>query len=503
VALTALLMLITGCSNAAPQGQSGDHPAGVTRFDLRLAQTHEAPAAPANPLDWVRFDYDTAHTGSVPQAQDLSAATIGGLHLLWRTKLAGVADAPPVYLHSLAFPDHKQHDVLYVDTRDGTLDALDAATGHVFWSVHTGGPGWTTASPAADPQHRYVYFYGLDGYVHKVGAVDGQEVWTDGWPILLTKIPQREKGSAPLDIVNGRLYAATSTYAPETPPNYGHLVTIDLGDGTTHVFNTVCSNLKHVLATHECPTSGGGIWGRGSPVVDPITGNIFFATANGPFDGKLNWGDSVLELNADGTRLLDSYTPDDQAELDQMNWDLGSTGPALLPQLPNSKTPYLLVQGGKDGIVRLINRQNLSGQGGPGHIGGELQAIPHPGCAMFTQPAVWQEANQGAVWVFTASDCSLTGYQVETDPQGNTLLSKGWELPITTSSPLMAGGVLFAATKGALLGLDPLTGKQLWSSAQPRAAGPLGAIHWESPIVVGSKVYITDETGAVVAYGLG
>ena len=122
---------------------------------------------------------------------------------------------------------------------------------------------------------------------------------------------------------------------------------------------------------------------------------------------------------------------------------------------------------------------------------------------MFTQPAVWQEPNQGAVWVYVANDCTLTGYQVVTDQQGNTLLSKAWELPITTSSPLVAGGVLFAATNGALLGLDPLTGQQLWSSAKPGAAGPLGAIHWESPIVVGSKVYVPDETGALLAFGLG
>jgi hypothetical protein len=215
----------------------------------------------------------------------------------------------------------------------------------------------------------------------------------------------------------------------------------------------------------------------------------------------------VLELNADGTRVLDSYTPDDEAYLDAENWDLGSTGPALLPQLPNSKTPYLLVQGGKDGVVRLLNRQNLSGQGGPGHVGGELQAIPHPGCAMFNQSAVWQQANQGAnqgaTWVFIADDCTLTGYKVVTDPQGATTLQQAWQVAVHASSPLVAGGVLFAATTGALLGLDPLTGQQLWSSAQPGATGPLGAIHWESPIVVGTKVYVSDETGAVFAYGLG
>jgi hypothetical protein len=71
-----------------------------------------------------------------------------------------------------------------------------------------------------------------------------------------------------------------------------------------------------------------------------------------------------------------------------------------------------------------------------------------------------------------------------------------------TTSPILTGGVLFAAAKGELLGLDPLSGRQIWSSVQPSAAGPLGAVHWESPIIVGGKVYVTDESGALLAYGL-
>jgi outer membrane protein assembly factor BamB len=506
IALIALLVVVTTRGDARPQGQGGAKPVGAARVGTGQGQgqgqAHDAPATTASTEDWVRFDYDPAHSGSIPAAQTLNAATIGGLRQLWRTQLGDVADAAPVYLHGLVFADHSQHDVLYVTTRGGTLTALDAGTGQALWSVHTMGPGWTTASPTADLSRRYVYFYGLDGFVHKVGAIDGKEITTGGWPVRITNIPTQEKGSAPLSVVNGRLYAATSTYAPEVPPNQGHLVVIDLGNASTHVFNAVCSNIKHLLAPGECAASGAGIWARGTPVVDPVTGNIFVSTANAPYDGVVNWGDSVLELTADGTRLLDSYTPVNQAELDEANWDLGSTGPALVPQVPGSKTPYLLVQGGKDGVLRLLNRQNLSGKGGPGHVGGELQLIDQPGCPMFTQPAVWQESAQGATWVFTADYCGLTGYHVVTDQHGDTRLAQAWHLPIVTSSPLLAGGLLLAASKGALLALDPRTGKQLWSSAQPSAGGPLGAIHWESPIVVGGKVYVSDESGAVLAFGL-
>jgi outer membrane protein assembly factor BamB len=502
MALTScMLLMIAGCSSAPRQAppQGGGRPIGVTQVGLG---SHDDPAPAANQTDWVRFNYDPAHTGSVPANQAISATTVGGLHQIWRAHLEDTADSAPVYLHGLVFPDHRQHDVLYVMAKNGTLIALDANTGHTLWKVHTQGPQYTTASPAADPSRRYVYFYGLDGFVHKVGAIDGQEITSGGWPVRITNIPSREKGSAPLSVVNGRLYVAVSTFAPETPPNQGHLVVIDLANASTRVFNTVCSNIKHLLAPHECPTSGGGIWARGTPAVDPVTGHIFIATANGPFDGRRNWGDSVLELSADGAHLLDSYTPDNQADLDSENWDIGSTGPALLPPIPGSQTPYLLVQGGKDGVLRVLNRQNLSGQGGPGHMGGELQEIDNPTCTMFAQPAVWQESNQGTTWVFTADYCGLTGYEVATDPHPDMVLHQMWHIPIVTSSPVLAGGVLFAASKGALLALDPHSGQQLWSSAIPSASSALGAIHWESPIIVGGRVYVSDESRAVVAYAL-
>jgi outer membrane protein assembly factor BamB len=500
VALTVLAVVTVDRRLASPAAP----PIGCLGGTAEQEQQYAASLTTGNTTDWVRFNYDPAHSGNAPSAQGISAATVGGLRQVWRAGLGAVADSAPVYLHNLVFPDHSAHDVLYVDTKDGTLVAVDAHTGCVFWRVYRGGPHWTTSSPTADPSRRYVYFYGLDGFVHKVGATTGQEITSGGWPVRITSAPAREKGSAPLSIVNGRLYAAVSTYAPETPPNVGHLVVITLADASTHVFNTVCSNVTHIIDPRACAQSGAGIWARATPAIDPLTGHVFITTANAEFDGRTSWGDSVLELSADGTRLLDSYTPLNEETLDDENWDLGSTGPALLPQLPGSKTPALLVQGGKDGTLHLLNRQNLSGKGGPGHLGGDVQMIANPGCTMYTQPAVWQDpTTNGGTWVFTDDYCGMTGYQVVTDGQGNTRLMPHWHLPtVITTSPLLAGGVLFAASSGALLALDPHTGQQLWSSAQASAVGTLAGIHWESPIIVGGKVYVTDESGAMIAYGL-
>jgi len=65
-------------------------------------------------------------------------------------------------------------------------------------------------------------------------------------------------------------------------------------------------------------------------VIDPTSGNIFVATGNGPYDGKTDWGDSVIELNPDATRVLGNYTPADNFKLKLLDLDLGSTSPVLL-----------------------------------------------------------------------------------------------------------------------------------------------------------------------------
>src|SRR5262249_14427918 len=158
------------------------------------------------------------------------------------------------------------------------------------------------------------------------------------------------------------------------------------------------------------------------------------------------------------------------------------------------------VQSGKDGILRLLNRQNLSGTGQPGAVGGEVQALAPLGCGVFTQPVVWQDPQDGAVWVYVASICGFHAYQARTDGSRATRLVAQWQPGIATTTPVIAGGALFAATSGRISALDPRTGQRLWSSDQPSAGGSIGGIHWENPIVTGGRVYCPDEDGQLTAY---
>jgi outer membrane protein assembly factor BamB len=453
-------------------------------------------------VDWPRFGFDAARGGVNPSETAISPATVGALRRAWQVTLPDVADSSPILLHALRLPDGSTRDALYVTTRDGRLLALDAASGAQLWSHQPHGPKITHSSPVASPDRQTIYAYGLDGAVHAYDATTGAEKTGGGWPVRITTMTQTEKESSALNLANGQVYATTSGYIGDAPPYQGHVVAIDARSGATHVFNSLCADVIHVLAPGECAANYSGIWARGGAVVDSTNGELYATTGNGPYDantGGHNYGDSVVALAGGDLRLLDSYTPASYQQLDQQDADLGSDAPALLPTITGSKTPYLLVQGGKDAILRLLNRRDLSGQGGPGHIGGELQTLPSPGCGIFTQPAVWQEPG-GPIWVFVAGTCGLGAYQVTTDANGATRLRAAWHGDTSGTSPVLAGGVLFLATDGQALALDPRTGRQLWSSAQASAGGSIGGIHWESPIVTGGTLYISDEGGHLTAY---
>ncbi|MGH2508693.1 MAG: PQQ-binding-like beta-propeller repeat protein, partial [Ktedonobacteraceae bacterium] len=202
------------------------------------------------------------------------------------------------------------------------------------------------------------------------------------------------------------------------------------------------------------------------------------------------------------SQVIDTYTPTNYNELNQQDEDLGSASPVMLPKQEMSNTPYMAVQAGKDEKVRLLNRQNLSGQGGPNHVGDELQSVDLPqGCGVLTQPVAWNEAN-GITWVFVTNGCGLSAFKVSTDTSGHTSLQVVYTNQDSGSSPFIANGVLFVQDNQVLRALNPSTGVTLWSSNSPSAGGPIGSLHWESPIVVNGVVYVPDDDGALTAYNL-
>jgi len=105
----------------------------------------------------------------------------------------------------------------------------------------------------------------------------------------------------------------------------------------------------------------GGIWQMGGGIAADASGNIFVESGNGTFDNVTGFGVSVLKLTpSNGSlTLVDHYTPTNFTTLNKNDWDL-SGGLLLLPDQPGPN-PHLMIGGGKEGTIYVVNRDNLGG----------------------------------------------------------------------------------------------------------------------------------------------
>jgi hypothetical protein len=461
--------------------------------------------------DWTRFDYNAARTGVGPSATGITVRRLGLLRIR-RVTINGTVDSSAIALHAVPVGGHRR-DIVVMTTTYGRTLALDAGTGAMLWEFtpadigsYAGSPQIDTMSPVADPNRRYVYASSPNGLIHKLFVANGGDVHTGHWPVRVTFDPTREKMDSALNLSRSGLIATTGGYTGDQPTYEGHVVVIGLASGRiVHVFNTLCSD-RHFLIDPptSCPagngmTGGSAIWSRGGPVVESGSGRILIATGNGPFNGSTNWGDSVLELTPDASRLLHNWTPTNQAQLAASDTDIGSSSPALLPPVHGVR---LAVQGAKDSLLHVLNLNRLNGTtGGAGpRLGGEVQNIPTPGGAeVLTAPAVWTRG--GRTYVFVADDSGTTAYVAS---GRHPRLRIAWQNSTPGTSPVLAGGLLyiFDEQNGVLKVYGPATGRTF--GTLPAAGG-----HWNSPIVVGGRIILPvgnandhATTGVVLIYHL-
>jgi outer membrane protein assembly factor BamB len=467
-----------------------------------VAGLSSATILPAAAVNWPLFGFDPARS-SFNSAE--RAITVGNVHNLrerWQISLGAVADSTPILLQRVRI-GRGYHSMLFQTRKDGVTLGVEAVSGRIVWRYATHGSNITDSTPVADPNGKSIYVPGIDGKVHKLSASTGHEERAPGLPARITLMPATEKDASPLNLANGYLYAVTSGYYGDAPPYDGHVVAVKLSDGTTTVFNSLCAN-KHTLPTpHSCSQQRSGIWARGGAVVDPdpsMNGRIYAATGNGDFSANVgghNYGDSVVSVSADLDQFLGNYTPADYDQLEAGDTDLGSTSPAMLPQQGTSQTPWMLVEGGKDAVLKLVNRAALPG------VGNELQVIDLPG-GLFSTPAVWTDASSNA-WIFLGFSNVVEGYRLRTK-SGVSKLVMVWQSGAGSTggegtSPVVADGIVFVAFDNQIVALNALNGNTLWSSM--RSTGKtIGPVHWESPIVVNGWVYCSDENGNLTAFSL-
>ena len=446
----------------------------VAAVGLLAAAMLPRPAFAATPHDWPMFGWDVGRSSAPTVPMGIDA---GNLHTLRRqqVRIDGTVDSSAIYLHGVTVKGAR-HDAFFVTTTYGRTLAIDADTGAVLWEFTPVSYDSlkatyriTTATPVADPDRRYLYAAAPDGLIRKLAVADGRVVWRT--PI--TRLPAREKIAAPLGFFDGRVVAATGGYIGDQPPYQGHVVLLDARTGAVlQVWNALCSHRTGLLEPASCPQSDAAIWGRAGVVIDAATGHIFVATGNAPWNGVDRWGDAVIELDADATRILGNYTPRDTRRLDEDDLDLGSSSPVL------TGGPYL-VQGGKDGVLHVLDWRRMAGTAP--HRGGASSRVPTPGGAMlFTAPAVRRAAG-GATWLYVADRAGTAAYTLV----GGTL-QRQWHNGHAGTSPVVANGLVYVYDpQGGLYVYDATSGHQL-------AELDCGAGHWNSPIVVDGRIALPE-----------
>jgi len=457
-ALCAVLLLACNAHSSNPIDTSGTPPPG--------------PPTP-NGHDWVQFGADQAHSGASTAPTGITAANVATMKLQ-QVSIDGTVDASVIYLHDVQIGG-AAHDAFFVTTSYGKTIAIDAASGSVLWTfTPVGYSGWagssriTNSTPVADPSRDFIYAASPDGHIQKLAVGDGHAVWS----IAITSLPQREKIASPLSYSRGRVIAVTGGYVGDAPSYQGKVAVLDASSGQLlHVWNSLCSDRLGLIDPNSCAQSGSAIWGRAGAIVDSTTGNILVATGNGRWDGATNWGDAMLVLDPDATRLVANYTPQNTDILEQNDTDLGSTSPALLDATH-------VAQAGKDGQIRVIDLQSSSGA--TPHRGGETQTVRTPGgSAVFTALAVYRHAGQ--VLLIAADGGGTAAWRY-----GNGSLTAAWSNANAGTSPVVADGLLYVYNPGGTLRVyEPDTGN-------PVTQLTCGGGHWNSPIVADGRIALPE-----------
>ncbi|HEV2115230.1 MAG TPA: IPT/TIG domain-containing protein, partial [Terriglobales bacterium] len=288
------------------------------------------------------------------------------------------------------------------------------------------------------------------------------------------------------------------------------------------LFGYSASSLTQVAAYNTTPNgSDGGIWGGGEGLVGQGD-YIYFMTGNGNFDANSSgrdYGDSVVKVNtSSGITPADYFTPYNQATLNTNDTDLGSGAPMALPYTS------LIVGAGKDGIIRLINTNNMGGFNSTSN--GDVQEFRATTSVFMGAPIYWSSPNYGPLiylWgggdylkafkfngstfqttpVMKSSMTSTSGYS---NSSPLSLSSNGSEAgsAILWASSALGGNANLQTVTGILRAFDATNiSTELWDSQQNATRDSVGNYaKFSPPTVANGKVYLGTFSNRLLVYGL-
>jgi hypothetical protein len=562
-----------------PPASAGAHTVTATS----IADTTKSASATLGVTDLsgiVTYHYDLARDGVNSQEFALTAANVKATTFgkLFSCAVDGAVYTEPLWLpalningsvHNVVFAA-TQHDSLYAFDADATpcqqlwhANLLDAAHGgaanetSVCWSDVGSGFGdiqpevGVTGTPVIDPASNTLYIVGksetggcgtgnpkvFHQRLHAIDIITGNESQT---PALISASVSGTGDGSSAGILN---------FDPQSEgqrPGLGLLKNVTVSGSIYDIVYISWASHEDVFPYHgwilgynaanvqqrlqvfnTTPNGGlGGIWMSGNaPAIDAL-GNLYVVTGNGTFDadtGGSDYGDSMLRIGTTGAlTFTDYFTPFNESSLNAVDGDLGSGGVVLLPD-QTVGPPHLLVGGGKQGLIYLLDRDNMGQFLASGdNVVQEFQADN----GSWTTPAFWQNAlfiagsgdhgscdslkmyqfNSSTAGLFNTNPSSSSAHCFQFPGATPVVSSSGgsngivWAAEVgcysTAASPCGSAAILFAYDANNLA-------TEFWDSSQAAnqrdQAG--NAVKFTVPTVANGKVYIGTRTELNV-YGL-
>ncbi|MCU1461618.1 MAG: legume lectin beta domain protein [Acidimicrobiales bacterium] len=495
----------------------------------------------ASAADVSTVSVDVARTGWDQAQPNLAPATVGSsFGPLFTAQVDGQVYAQPLV----------SGNVVIAATENATMYGLDATTGAVIWQRHVGNAFPASAVPCGDltPLIGFTSTPVIDanGWVYTVGKTyDGVDPHSarfamyafsvangaakPGWPVdgvfiggVASNDPTSTLGAfninqrAGLLLMNGVAYAALGSSC-DVDPYRGWVAGVSTSAGTLSTLWT------DEVGGGTNPTAG--IWMSGGGIASDGSGQMLLSSGNGiaPPVGPgtsppATLGNSIFRLavQSNGTlKATDFFTPSNVDALNQNDLDLGSSGPSLLPDSFGTPShPHLMVQGGKEGKVYLMDRDKLGGRAqGPGGTDAVLSATSFP-TGMWGHTATW--GGDGG-WVYgSMSGGSLFAMARSVTAAGDPQLVKtgtsvdalgfGSGSPVVTSNGTTAGSALVWVVRspdGSGVGADlraydavPVNG-----TLQLRWKSPtFKATKFTVPATSNGRVFVGTRDGTVLAF---
>lgn len=484
--------------------------------------------------------YDNARTGAIMTETTLTPANVGASAFgkIATFQVDGDVYAQPLFVPRLDMPNRGTHDVLFVATEHGTVYAFDAMSrgGSPLWKTSFIDPSidisplsvrdvncpfikpevgitptpvidlasgtlyvlMRTKEPTTTGDHRFVqrlHALNIRTGAEKVPPVEIRAV-VKGSGVgsrngIVEFEPLRENPRAALLLTHGAVYLSWASSC-DVGPYHGWVMAYD------------AKTLKQLAVFNATPNgTEAGIWQGDAGLAADSSGNVYAVTGNGSFEdtGALpGYGNTLLKLllTPSGLLVIDYFTPSNQAELSNVDLDLGSSGAVLLGDEADPHRHLVFITG-KAGVSYLVDRDKL-GHYRPGSDPHAVQTMKTSESG-FGASAYWNHT----LYVWGSNDVlkayRITGGRLASAPVlGPTKLTDPGATPVVSSNG-GRNGVVWAIETRTWRGADKPAvlhaydardvRRELYNSEMKASRDRAGtALRFAIPTVVAGRVFV-------------